>query len=83
VIRLLLVLLGACSAYEDHVRLVPITPAESEAVDCDKMCAEAGIDSLNYCTVASRVAPRPPALAKKKFLVCSVRTKSNAFAAAQ
>jgi hypothetical protein len=155
VIRAFIVLgaLGACAVYEDHVRLVPITAAESEDVDCDRMCAEPGIDSINFCTVASavarpylvctlqvqlnsgvdpwevgiepprgfdptlqgpvaldncplsacampvrarmgysaqgftvtgcRIAQRPPALATKKFLVCSVRTKTDAAVAAQ
>jgi hypothetical protein len=149
----LIATLGACAVYEDHVRLLPLSAAESEHVDCAKMCADPDIDSVNFCTVASavarpylicevevrlnsgldpwevgiepprgfdptlqgtvsldhcplsacavpvrarmgdsakdiavtgcRVAQRPPALATKKFLVCSVRTKTDASVAAQ
>jgi len=145
--------LGACAVYEDHVRLLPLTAAESKNLDCEKACAAPDIDSVNFCTVATtaarpylvcelqvrlssgldpwevgiepprgfdptlqgpvalencpltacampvrarmgdsakgftvtgcRVAQRPHALATKKFLVCSVRTKTDSSVAAQ
>src|SRR5688572_2846688 len=56
--------LGACSVYEDHVRLVPISEAESENINCKKACADPEIDSINFCTVASAVL-RP-------YLVCEL-----------
>lgn len=140
--------LGACAVYEDHVRILPLTAGETERLDCEKVCADPDIDSVNFCTVATavarpylvcelqvrlssglhpwqvgiepprgfdptlqgavaldncplaacampvrarmgdsakgftvtgcRVAQRPPALATAKFLVCSVRTKTDA-----
>lgn len=56
--------LTACAVYEDHVRLSPITAAESENVDCERACADPEIHSVNYCTVATTVA-RP-------YLVCEM-----------
>ena len=145
--------LGACAVYEDHVRLRPFTAAESQNLDCEKLCADPDVDSVNFCTLTTtaarpylvcelqvrlssgldpwevgiepprgfdptlqgpvpldncplaacampvrdrmgdsakgftvtgcRVAQRPPALATKKFLVCSVRTKTDSSVAAQ
>ena len=62
--------LGACSVYEDHVRLSPLTRDESEQhIDCEKACADPEIHSVNFCTVAT-YEPRP-------YLVCSLQVRLN------
>jgi len=61
--------LGACAVYEDHVRLTPLTAADSETPDCEKVCADRDIHSVNFCTVAAYEA-RP-------YLVCSMRVRLN------
>jgi len=60
--------LGACSVYEDHVRILPLA-AESQNLDCATLCADPDIDSVNFCTVATTTA-RP-------YLVCSLQVRLN------
>lgn len=59
--------LGACAVYEDHVRILPLIADESQNLDCEKLCADPEIDSVNFCTVANRVA-RP-------YLVCELQVR--------
>ena len=47
--------LCACSVYEDHVRIVPVVVPE-EDLDCETVCADPEIHSVNFCTVATTVA---------------------------
>ena len=60
---LVCVLLAGCSVYEDHVRFQPLF-ADENKLDCDKLCADPEIHSVNYCTVATS-QPRP-------YLVCEL-----------
>lgn len=60
------VVLGACAIYEDHVRITPLAADESH-LDCEKLCGDAGVHSVNYCTVAT-YTPRP-------YLVCELQVR--------
>ena len=62
------VALAACAVYEDHVRILPLID-ESQDLDCDKLCADPGIHSVNFCTVATATV-RP-------YLVCKLQVRMN------